>query len=72
MYRCKTGRHVWTSPEDAAKCCNGWHRRLRVAQTTLGETLPAEAQHVRHEAGAGVGYVWAPDDASRSEDTQND
>lgn len=67
MYRCKTGRHVWTSPEDAAKCCNGWHRRLHVAQTTLGETLPAEAQHVRHEAGAGVGFVWAPD-----EDTQND
>lgn len=28
--RCQTDRHEWTDPEDARKCCNGYHRELRV------------------------------------------
>lgn len=61
MFTCKTGRHTWTNEENAAKCCNGWHRELRVATLTLGETLPPDADHVRQEAGAAVGYVWVRD-----------
>ncbi len=68
MYTCKSGRHTWLDEADAAKCCNGWHRELRVAQTTLSEALPADAQHVRHESGADVGYVWVRDE----EDTLTD
>ena len=60
-FTCKSGRQTWTSQEDADKCCNGWHRELRVAQLTLRETLPPDAQNVSHVAGANVGYVWAPD-----------
>ena len=58
---CSSGRHEWSNAENAAKCCNGWHRRLLVAQLTLGETLPPDAQHVRNESGAAIGYVWEKD-----------
>ena len=62
MYTCKSGLHIWTSENDATKCCNGWHRELRLARTTLGETLPADAHVVRHEEGSDVGYVWVRDE----------
>ena len=26
---CKSGRHYWTKPENAARCCNGYNRILR-------------------------------------------
>ena len=28
--KCRSGQHEWTRPEDAAKCCNGYHRELRI------------------------------------------
>lgn len=67
MNTCKSGRHTWTAKEDADKCCNGWHRELRVATVTLGETLPPDAQRVRHESGAAVGYVWVRDAGEEAE-----
>ena len=28
--KCASGKHEWTDPDDAAKCCNGYHRETRV------------------------------------------
>lgn len=61
-YMCKSGRHAWTQPEDADKCCNGWRRELRVAQQTLHETLPQDARSVSYVAGALVGRVWVKEE----------
>jgi hypothetical protein len=35
--RCASGKHVWTDPADAAKCCSpDWQRALDVGTTDTG------------------------------------
>jgi hypothetical protein len=46
--KCQSGKHEWTNPEDAAKCCNGWHRELRVGFST-------------NNGVAWYAHTWAPD-----------
>lgn len=31
--RCTSGRHEWTNPEDAEKCCEGFKRVLVIGDT---------------------------------------
>lgn len=30
MTYCKTGKHYWNNEVSAKRCCNGWHRELRI------------------------------------------
>jgi hypothetical protein len=55
---CASGRHTWTDPDDAARCCNGWRRQLVVAGP--GEALPEGARSVSSLPGARCGFVWVP------------
>ena len=59
MYACKSGKHWWIDEADAQKCCNGWHRELRIAQP--GVPLPVGAS-VTVAGATLVGYVWARDE----------
>lgn len=48
LFFCKSSHHWWTTKEDADKCCNGWHRELRVV---------ADDQDRLHYS-----HVWVKDD----------
>lgn len=57
MARCKSGKHEWSNPADAAKCCNGWHRvlvlgDLRACATVGHDPLPGPTLY---------GFTWARD-----------
>jgi hypothetical protein len=56
---CGRGRHAWLSEEDAAKCCNGWHRELRVGDTR-------GCDRVAVHDGVLYGYVWVRDEGQVS------
>ena len=30
MTACTSGRHTWTDETSAERCCNGWHREIRL------------------------------------------
>lgn len=60
MY-CKSGKHYWLNPDDARKCCNGYHRELRVGNVDDCDrivTLPI--------IGVSYGYCWIPDKEEES------
>jgi hypothetical protein len=48
---CRSGRHASLSPEDAATCCTGWRRELRVGDTS-------GCDHVVKQDGMIYGYMW--------------
>ncbi|MBA2704808.1 MAG: hypothetical protein H0U60_13265 [Blastocatellia bacterium] len=50
---CKSGKHHWTDPEAAAKCCNGWRRVLLVGAEAL-----AKADRPRVQDGTWIGFCW--------------
>jgi hypothetical protein len=55
---CRSGRHTWADPDDAARCCNGWRRQLVIAGP--GEALPTDAESIGTTPGALFGFVWVP------------
>lgn len=56
MHLCRTGRHAWLSPEDAAKCCDpAWRRVLAVGDRG---PLPPDATHRGTVAGTPYGFQW--------------
>lgn len=57
-YACSSGRHTWSRPEDAGKCCNGWRRVLHVE--TPGSPLPADVDRIIIVAGARCAWGWMP------------
>jgi hypothetical protein len=65
---CTSGRHTWNDLISAARCCNGWHRELR-----LDGPEPADNQegwsHVSDlpEAPKAT-FVWVKDGNEHQED----
>ena len=58
MNPCATGRHVWLNDADAARCCNGYRRELRL--DTLEPTdSPELAMPVRLDS-TRAWWVWVP------------
>jgi hypothetical protein len=62
MKTCTSGRHAWSDETSASRCCNGWHRELRIdgpepADDQQGRTsmshLPQAPQAV---------FVWVKDE----------
>ena len=37
MPTCKSGRHTWSDAVSAERCCNGWHRELRLDGSEPGD-----------------------------------
>jgi len=37
MATCTSGRHTWSDENTASRCCNGWHRELRIDGPELGD-----------------------------------
>lgn len=71
MYTCKSGLHSWIDKDSASKCCNGWHQEIRIAQLSLGETLPADARSIIYEPGVMVGRVWVEDSPDATQEAQS-
>ena len=58
MNTCQSGRHTWLSATDAARCCNGYRRELRL--DTLEPTdSPELAMQVRLDR-TRAWWVWVP------------
>jgi hypothetical protein len=62
MTTCKSGRHDWLDEASAERCCNGWHRELRLGGARPGDDprgkicvggLPEAQQAV---------FVWVKDE----------
>lgn len=62
---CKSGLHSWREMESAARCCNGWHRELR-----LGGPLPTDdpVGQVQTENHA---MVWVRDGVAKPKPPNN-
>jgi hypothetical protein len=60
---CKSGLHTWTDEASAGRCCNGWHRELRLDGPEPGDDLAG----LRHVAGLPSApravHVWVRDAA---------
>lgn len=54
-HKCKSGRHVWTRQEDAAKCCNGYRRVLILGDTAKADRIAGEPL----PGGVLYGFAWA-------------
>lgn len=61
MYKCASGRHYWTNPDDAAKCCNGYERQLLLGKDALGCDHFCGALE-----GTVYGYSWVKINDSRT------
>ncbi|MDD5454184.1 MAG: hypothetical protein PHW62_01610 [Candidatus Ratteibacteria bacterium] len=65
--RCKSGIHEWINPEDAGKCCAGFHRELVIGDTTgcsnIGSApLPGGIQY---------GYKWIANNNENNQAPKN-
>ncbi|RMG38129.1 MAG: hypothetical protein D6732_05535 [Methanobacteriota archaeon] len=62
MYLCKSKKHVWSSKEDAEKCCNGF-KRITIVRKQGEENLPHGARMIRidPETGMQVCRIWVPE-----------
>ena len=58
MAKSPSGRHTWSRPEDARKCCNGWRRVLYVE--TPAAPIPADVDRVFLLEGARCAWGWVP------------
>ena len=54
---CKSGKHFWTNPADAEKCCNGYKRIL-----VLGG-----GDNQQESGGVMCGRAWVRDDKNDAE-----
>lgn len=58
LHPCRTGKHLWTSKADAAKCCNGWHKEP-ARDGYARDWVPG--QHA-------YGMAWVPDADQRRDE----
>jgi hypothetical protein len=54
--KCKSGRHEWINPEDAAKCCNGYRRVLEIGNVRSCDRIVTGAL----PGDVAYGYRWEP------------
>jgi len=53
---CTSGRHFWTDPTDAAKCCHpAWRRLLLIGAAAKASETPLQVEPV---TGAVYGRRW--------------
>ena len=59
MFFCRTKRHVWKSPNDADKCCNGYKRIM-----VCGSDIPPGTPDVQINSRSGVKFcrIWVRDE----------
>lgn len=50
MFKCASGKHVWTRQYDAEKCCNGYRRIL----------VPGGGDRQLIVSGVSAGFEWVP------------
>lgn len=62
LMRCTSGRHEWTDEVDALKCCNGFHRELRIGREAL-EAVSGGPLINLPECLSVARYLWVRDSA---------
>ena len=61
MPTCKSGRHTWSDAVSAERCCNGWHRELRLDGPEPGDDLEGRV-YIGHLPDAPrAAFVWVKD-----------
>lgn len=61
MPTCKSGRHTWGDAISAERCCNGWHRELRLDGPEPGDDPDGRVFIADLPDAPRAAFVWVKD-----------
>lgn len=64
MPTCTSGRHTWSDEASASRCCNGWHRELRLEGPEPGDDREGRTYVSDLTAALRAVFVWVKDEES--------
>ena len=67
MPTCVSGRHPWTNETSAKRCCNGWHRELRIDDPELADDLEARTLVNQLPDAPRAVFVWVKNECQAKE-----
>ena len=67
MPTCTSGRHTWSDETSAQRCCNGWHRELRLNGPEPGDEPEGRTFVSQLSDAPRAVFVWVEDQEQAKE-----